>query len=126
MSYGTRRLNDVYKGIQNWSLSTEKSDKISLTCVLILYSHLYLRLPNDLFLSYMLTVTQHAFLFSPMHAEYLENLITHNFLILILFVHAYKSRACSLTGMVKTATGSLKTIKTDQIWMKLIFYCAYI
>jgi len=100
-TYGTRRFNDVYTETQNWSLSTKKSDKISLTCVLILSSLLYLCPPNDLFLWYLLTITQHAHIFSPMHAECLANLITHNSVVLILFIHAYKSRACSLTGIAK-------------------------
>jgi len=50
-----------------------------------------------------------------MHAECLANLITHHFLVLILLTHAHKSRTCSLTGIAKTVTGSLKTLTTDQI-----------
>jgi hypothetical protein len=72
--YGTRRFSTVFTRVLHWSLSwaisieSILSQPVSLRSILILYTHLRLRLPSGLFPFGFLTNILYAFLFSPFRA----------------------------------------------------------
>jgi hypothetical protein len=90
-----------------WIQSTA-SHPISLSSILILYSHLHLGLPSALFHSGFLTKTLYTCLVAPMRATCPAHLILLELITLVTFGEAYKLWSYSLCSLLQSpATSSL-------------------